>query len=75
VTLKRESSEEEMKSIPLTVLNTSEVMDNSSIILARYNSMINRPIARQRLGKHIPMGANALNSKASIARERINKHA
>jgi hypothetical protein len=33
------------------------------------------PIARQRLGKHIPAGANARNSRASIARKRICKHA
>jgi hypothetical protein len=32
-------------------------------------------IARQRLGKHIPVGANARNNKTSIARQRISKHA
>jgi hypothetical protein len=34
-----------------------------------------RPIARQRLGKHIPAGANARNNMASIAIQRISKHA
>jgi hypothetical protein len=34
-----------------------------------------RPIARQRLCKHIPAGANARNSRTSIARQRISKHA
>jgi hypothetical protein len=33
-----------------------------------------RPIARQRLGKHIPAGANARNRR-SIVRQRISKHA
>jgi hypothetical protein len=32
------------------------------------------PIARQRVGKHIPMQANSLNSRTSIARQRISKH-
>jgi hypothetical protein len=31
-------------------------------------------IARQRLGKHIPVQANSLNSRISIARHRISKH-
>jgi hypothetical protein len=34
-----------------------------------------RPIARQRLGKHIPAGANARKNSMSIARKRISKHA
>jgi hypothetical protein len=34
-----------------------------------------RPIARQRLGKHIPAGANTRNNRTSIARQRISKHA
>jgi hypothetical protein len=33
------------------------------------------PIARQQLGKHISAGANALNNRTSIARQRIGKHA
>jgi hypothetical protein len=33
------------------------------------------PIARQRLGKHIPAEANARNNRTSIARHRISKHA
>jgi hypothetical protein len=32
-------------------------------------------IARQRLGKHIPAGANEGKISISIARQRINKHA
>jgi hypothetical protein len=34
-----------------------------------------RPIHRQQLGKHIPAEANARNTKTSIARQRIRKHA
>jgi hypothetical protein len=34
-----------------------------------------RTIARQLLDKHIPAGANAPNSRTSIARQRISKHA
>jgi hypothetical protein len=34
-----------------------------------------RSIARQRLGKHIPEGANAHNNRISIARQRIMKDA
>jgi hypothetical protein len=33
------------------------------------------PIARQRLGKHIPAGANAPNNRPSIARQWIRKRA
>jgi hypothetical protein len=29
----------------------------------------------QRLGKHIPSGANATNNRTSVARKRISKHA
>jgi hypothetical protein len=32
-----------------------------------------RPIGRQRLGKHIPAGANERNNRTSIARQRISK--
>jgi hypothetical protein len=32
-------------------------------------------IVRQRLGKHIPVGANERKSRTSIARQRISKHA
>jgi hypothetical protein len=34
-----------------------------------------RPIARQRLGKHIPTEANSRNIRSSITRKRISKHA
>jgi hypothetical protein len=33
------------------------------------------PIARQRLGKHIPAGANVGKNKTFITRQRISKHA
>jgi hypothetical protein len=36
--------------------------------------MTNRPIARQRLAKHIPAGAKARNNRTSTARQRISKH-
>jgi hypothetical protein len=32
------------------------------------------PIARQRLGKHIPAQAKARNNRTSIARQPISKH-
>jgi hypothetical protein len=32
------------------------------------------PIARQRLGKHIPAQSNSLNNRTSIARQNISKH-
>jgi hypothetical protein len=32
------------------------------------------PIARKRLGKHIPAGANARDNSACIARQRCGKH-
>jgi hypothetical protein len=34
-----------------------------------------RHITRQRLGKHIPAGANACNNRMPIARQRISKQA
>jgi hypothetical protein len=39
------------------------------------NIVTYRPIARQRLGKHIPAEAYARNNKTSIIRQRISKHA
>jgi hypothetical protein len=33
-----------------------------------------RPNARQRLGKHIPAGADERNNRTSIANKRISKH-
>jgi hypothetical protein len=39
------------------------------------NNVTYRSIVRQRLGKHIPAGANACNNKTPIARQRISKHA
>jgi hypothetical protein len=44
-------------------------------IVVAFNIVTYRPIARQRLGKHIPAGANARNNRMPIARQRINKHA
>jgi hypothetical protein len=38
-------------------------------------TVTHKPIARQRLGKHIPAGTNARNNKTSIARQRGSKHA
>jgi hypothetical protein len=51
---------------------------NSSFLLTKLISSRDcehRPIARQRLGKHIPAGANARNNMTSIARQRTSKHA
>jgi hypothetical protein len=42
---------------------------------AHINIVTYRPIARQRLGKRIPVGANARNNRTRIARQRISKHA
>jgi hypothetical protein len=39
------------------------------------NIVTYRPIARQRLGKHIPTGASALNNRTSVARQEISKQA
>jgi hypothetical protein len=39
------------------------------------NIVTYRPIARQRLRKNIPAGANTRNNRTSIARQRISKHA
>jgi hypothetical protein len=40
-----------------------------------FNTVTYRSIARQRLGKNIPAGANASNNRTSTARERISKEA
>jgi hypothetical protein len=37
--------------------------------------VISIPIASQRLVKHIPAEANALNNRTSIVRQKISKHA
>jgi hypothetical protein len=39
------------------------------------NIVTYRPIARQRIGKHIPAGANKPNNRTSIPRQRTSKHA
>jgi hypothetical protein len=44
-------------------------------MLMGFHIVTYRPIARQRLGKHIPAEVYARNNKTSIARRRINKHA
>jgi hypothetical protein len=51
----------------------SAIEDNQSVDLDT-GIVTYRPIARQRLGKHIPAGANARNNRTSIARLRISKH-
>jgi hypothetical protein len=38
------------------------------------NIVTYRPIARQRLGKHIPAGANPRNNRTSIAKQLISEH-
>jgi hypothetical protein len=40
-----------------------------------FNTVTCIPIARQQLGKHIPVEANARNNRTSIAKQRISKHA
>jgi hypothetical protein len=51
----------------------------TTYVLCHFTTMNNavtyRPIARQRLGKHISAGANARNDRMSSARQRISKHA
>jgi hypothetical protein len=44
-------------------------------ILHFIHNVTYRPIARQRLAKHIPTGANMCNNMTSIARQRISKYA
>jgi hypothetical protein len=39
----------------------------------KHNIVKYRPIARQRLGKHISAGANRLNCRTSTAKQRISK--
>jgi hypothetical protein len=39
------------------------------------NIVTYRLIAKQRLGKHIPAGANACNNRMSVAGQRISKEA
>jgi hypothetical protein len=46
---------------------------NFTSVLGAY-IVTHRPIARQRLGKHIPAGAKARNNMTSIAKQRISKH-
>jgi hypothetical protein len=43
--------------------------------MAGFGIVSHRPIARQRFGKHIPVGANARNNRTSCARQRISKYA
>jgi hypothetical protein len=48
--------------------------DNKGFIERTQNDIVTyRPIARQRLDKHIPAAANARNNKTSIARQRRDK--
>jgi hypothetical protein len=48
----------------------TELLTNRPLDIVTY-----RPIARQRLGKHIPVGANARYNRASVAGQRRGKHA
>jgi hypothetical protein len=38
-------------------------------------NIVTTPIARQRVGKHVPAEANARKNRTSIARQRSSKHA
>jgi hypothetical protein len=49
--------------------------DEEWVLLLVVNIVTYRPIARQRLSKHIPVVANGRNNRTSIARQRISKHA
>jgi hypothetical protein len=40
----------------------------------QHSTVTYRPIARQLLGKHIPMRVNARNNRASVDKQRITKH-
>jgi hypothetical protein len=40
-----------------------------------FNIVTYKPTARQRLGRHIPAGANTRNSRTSTATQRTSKHA
>jgi hypothetical protein len=39
--------------------------------MVRFDIVMYRPIARQRLGKHIPAGANARNNRTYTARQHL----
>jgi hypothetical protein len=45
-----------------------------SFSLKALNTVTYRSIARQRIGKHIPAGANVRNNRTPIARQQISKH-
>jgi hypothetical protein len=45
------------------------------ILVFRWHSIVTcRPIARQRLGKHISAQANSRNDRMSVTRQRMSKH-
>jgi hypothetical protein len=54
-------------------VRTKIVINNN--IIEQVNSVTSRPIARQRLGKHIPEEACARNNRTSTVRQRISKQA
>jgi hypothetical protein len=67
-----------------SILRTQVLEIHCNVILQTYSQysegifldiVTYRPIARQRLGKHIPVGVNARNNRTSIARQRTSKHA
>jgi hypothetical protein len=45
------------------------------LVKIKQSIMTYRPIARQRLGKHIPAQAYARNNRTSIAKQRTSQHA
>jgi hypothetical protein len=66
----------ERTSLDLSTLSNGDASRSSFRIILELKYIVTyRSIARQRLGKHIPVGANGRNNEASIARQRIRKHA
>jgi hypothetical protein len=45
------------------------------VVIGMLHIVTHRPIARQRLGKHILAGSNARNNRTSIPKQRIRKQA
>jgi hypothetical protein len=57
-----------------SVVFPSPSRQTPGVYLVDHKTVTCIPIAKQRLGKHIPAEANARNSRTSISRQRISKH-
>jgi hypothetical protein len=64
-----------LKFLRLALLRESDHIIPCYRSICLNNTLTYRPIVRQRLGKHIPAGADAHNNRISIATQRISKQA